>query len=206
MVPETRPSAKRAKRGRRPKGKGNPREDILRAALREFARRGYDGATLRAIAREAHVDPALVYHYFRDKEGVFVESMRTQMRPPSESEVPTGGSRAQQAERVVGTFLERWGGGSEATPLLALMRSASSDPSAASLLRRLFAQQVAPQVASSLPEDDVDLRVALIGSTLFGIAFLRHIVRLEPLASASPEDLGRWAGPVLVHYMTEPLR
>jgi len=158
------------------------------------------------IAREAHVDPALVYHYFRDKEGVFVESMRSQMRPPSESEIPSGGSRSQQAQKVVGLFLERWGGRNEPTPLLALMRSASSDPKAAALLRRLFAQQVTPQVAASLPEDDVDLRVALIGSTLFGVAFLRHIVRMEPLASASPDDLGRWVGPVLLRYMTEPLR
>lgn len=206
MVPEARRSPRPAKRGRRPKGKGDPRQDILRAALREFARRGYDGATLRVIAKEARVDPALVYHYFGDKEGVFVESMRSQMLPPSESEISSGGSRSQEAQRVVGLFLERWGGGSEPTPLLALMRSASSDPKAAALLRGLLARQITPQVAASLPRDDVDLRVALIASTLFGVAFLRHIVRLEPLASATPEDLGRWAGPVLLHYMTETLR
>lgn len=194
-----------SKRGRRPKGKGDPRRDILRAALQEFARRGYDATTLRAIATEARVDPALVYHYFGDKEGVFTESMRSQMHPPSEEELPSRGTRTLQAERLVALFLERWGGVDEPTPLLALMRSAASDPKAAGLLRRLFADQITPGVAPSLPEDNVELRVALIGSALFGIAFLRQIVRLEPLASAKPKDLGRWVGPALLRYMTEPL-
>ncbi len=193
------------KRGRRPKGTGDPRKDILDAALREFAKRGYDQATVRAIAEDAQVDPALVYHYFGSKEGLFLESMRTQMRRPTSSELPSSEPPAKQAQRVVGLFLERWGGAREPTPLLALLRSAASDPKAAALLRRLFAEQITPQVSASLPSKDVDLRVALIGSTLFGVALLRDIVRLEPLVSASPEDLARWIGPVLTRYMTEPL-
>ncbi len=206
MVRDVHRPPRPAKRGRRPKGKGDPRQDILRAALREFARRGYDAATVRAIARDARVDPALVYHYFRDKEGVFLEAMRSQMEPPSEDELPGGGARPESAHHVVRLFLERWAGGDEPTPLLALMRSASADPKAAALLRRLFAVQITPHVAAGLPQEDVDLRVALIGSTLFGIAFLRHIVRLEPLASATAEELGRWVGPALQRYITEPLR
>lgn len=202
----TRPRARAAKRGRRPKGRSDPRRDILRAALREFAQRGFDRATVRAIAGAARVDPALVYHYFRSKEGLFTEAMRSQMVPPSESELPPGEPRTLQAERVVHLFLERWGGRGEATPLLALLRSAASDPKAATLLRHLFAQQITPRVAPALLDDDVELRVALIGSTLLGLAVLRHILRLEPLASASVEDVGRWVAPVLTRYMTEDLR
>ncbi len=205
MVPTPGPPARRARRGRRPKGRGDAREDILRAALHEFARRGYEGASVREISRGARVDPALVYHYFGDKEGLFVESMRAQMHPPSEGEVPAKGSRSERAERVVRAFLDRWGGRGEPTPLLALMRSASSDPEAAALVRDLFARQIVPWAAASLPSGDIDRSVALIGSTLFGVAFLRYIVRLEPLASASAEDLGRWIGPALLRYMTESL-
>ncbi len=160
---------------------------------------------MRAIAHEARVDPALVYHYFGDKERLFVGSMRAQMHPPSEAEVPTGGRLSERAERVVAAFLERWGGEGEPTPLLALLRSASSDPKAAVLVRTLFAQQIVPWAAASLPHKDVDRRVALIGSTLFGVAFLRYVVGLEPLASATPEELGRWVGPALLRYMVEPL-
>lgn len=152
------------------------------------------------------MDPALVYHYFRSKEVLFLEAMRSQMRPPTESEIPSSETPAHQAERVVRLFLNRWGGGGEPTPLLALLRSAASDPKAAALLRGLIAQQITPRVAATYVKDDVDLRVALIGSTLFGVAFLRHVVRLEPLASATPEDLARWVGPVLTRYITEALR
>ncbi len=205
MPARVRGTRKAARRGRRPKGMGNPRQAILHASLREFARRGYDRATLRVIAEEARVDPALVYHYFGSKEGLFLESMRTLMVQPSEAELPSSEPPEMQARRVVGLFLARWGGGPEPTPLIALLRSAASDPHAAALLRRLFAQQIAPQVARYLPRRDAELRIALIGSTLFGVALLRHIVRLEPLASASPEDVGRWVGPVLTRYMSEPL-
>lgn len=173
--------------------------------MSEFARRGYDGATVRTIAREAGVDPALVYHYFGSKDGVFVESMRPQMRPPSGAELPRA-TPAEQAQRVMVLFLERWVGAKGPTPLLALLRSASSDPKAARLLRQLLARQVTSQISQAVPMDDVELRVALIGSTLFGVAFLRDIVRVEPLASASPEDIGRWVGPVIHRYVTAPLR
>ncbi len=200
-----RPAGRSRKRGRRPKGSGDSRHGILQAALREFARRGYDRATLRAIAKAAQVDPALVYHYFGSKERLFVEAMRAQMRRPSDAELPAAEPRERQAERVVRLFLERWGGGREPTPLVALLRSASSDPKAAALLRQLFAQQITPQVSDLLPNADAELRVALIGSTLFGVALLRHVIRLEPLASASAEDVGRWVGPGLAQYVSEPL-
>lgn len=196
---------KTVRRGRRPKGTGDPRRAILSASLREFARRGYDRATLRAIAKDARVDPALVYHYFGSKEGLFLESMGALMVHPSEAELPSTEPAELQARRVVGLFLSRWGGGEEPTPLIALLRSAASDPNAAALLRRLFAQQVTPQVSRYLPREDAELRIALIGSALFGVALLRHIVRLEPLASATPEDVGRWVGPVLTRYMSDQL-
>lgn len=193
------------KRGRRPKGSGDSRHGILQAALAEFAGRGYDRATLRAIARRAGVDPALVYHYFGSKEGLFVEAMRVQMRRPTDVELPAAEPTGRQAERVVRLFLERWGGEREPTPLVALLRSASADPKAATLLRQLFARQITPQVSGLLPQDEVGLRVALIGSILFGVAFLRQVIRLEPLASASAEDVGRWVGPALARYVSGPL-
>ncbi len=198
-------TARGRKRGRRPKGSGDSRHGILRAALHEFARQGYDRATLRAIANSAGVDPALVYHYFGSKERLFVEAMRVQMRRPSDAELPAAEPRERQAERVVRLFLGRWGGDRESTPLVALLRSASSDPKAAALLRRLFAEQITPQVSGLLPKDEAELRVALIGSILFGVALLRHVIRLEPLASASADEVGRWVGPALLRYVRDPI-
>ena len=53
--------------GRRP-GAADTRGEILAAARSEFAAKGYDASSVRGIAREAGVDPALVHHYFGTKE------------------------------------------------------------------------------------------------------------------------------------------
>ena len=57
--------------GRRP-GTPDTRDAILAVARRRFATRGYDATSLRGIAAEAKVDPALLIHYFGTKEGLFV--------------------------------------------------------------------------------------------------------------------------------------
>lgn len=201
-----RPKTTPSKRGRRPKGKGNPREDILRAAIQEFALRGFDRATLRAIARRARVDPALVYHYFGDKDSLFTEAMRIQMRQPSTSEMPASPSPGLRAESVVRIFLERWGGDGQTEPFLALLRSASTNAKAAALLRRLLKEQVTPNVVHAVGEQDAELRMSLIASALLGLGVVRYLVRLDPLASASNEDIARWVGPVIVRYLNEPVR
>lgn len=206
MADAPRPRSVPRKRGRRPKGKGDPREDILHAAIREFAVRGFDRATLRAIAHQAGVDPALVYHYFVDKESLFTGAMRIQMRQPSESEMPQSSSQAIRAESVVRIFLERWGGDGRTEPFLALLRSASTNPKAAALLRRLLKEQVTPNVVRAVGEQDAELRMSLIASTLLGLGVIRYLLRLDPLASASSEDIARWVGPSLVRYLNDPLR
>ncbi len=197
--------AKGSRRGRRPKGRGDPRQDILRAAIGEFARHGFDHATLRRIAREAHVDPALVYHYFGDKDALFMETLRPRMRRPTAEEMPPSAPQSRRTETVVRLFLERWGGDEETAPFLALLRSASSNPKAAALLRRLFAEEITPHVRASMGEQDLERRVALIASSLLGLGVVRYIVRLEPLASASNEEIARWVGPSLLRYVNASL-
>ncbi len=60
--------------GRRPGGP-DTRADVLAAARTRFARVGYDNATIRAIATDADVDPALVHHYFGTKRDLFREAV-----------------------------------------------------------------------------------------------------------------------------------
>ena len=50
--------------GRRPGATGRTRERILQAARQDFSNAGYDGVTIRGIAAQAKVDPALVLHYY----------------------------------------------------------------------------------------------------------------------------------------------
>jgi len=54
--------------------RGKPEEtrnSILHAAVKEFAARGIDGGRTDAIARVAHVNKALLYYYFKDKETLY---------------------------------------------------------------------------------------------------------------------------------------
>jgi AcrR family transcriptional regulator len=49
---------------------------ILEAALQEFAAKGFAGARVDVIARRAHINKRMLYHYFGDKEGLFREVLR----------------------------------------------------------------------------------------------------------------------------------
>ncbi len=193
--------ARPRKRGRRPKGKGDTRRDILRAALDVFAREGYDHATVRDIASAARVDPALVFHYFRGKDGLFVEAMKTKMEPPGPSDFTASVDLEKGSVQVVRLFLERWGGGDGPTPFLGLLRSAASNPRAAALLRTLFEETITPFVSEALGPEDAELRVALVGSQLLGLGTMRYVLQVEPLASMPSEEVARLVGPTLARYL-----
>lgn len=62
-------------------GDSGTREAILAAAREQFAEHGYDGATIRAIAAAAAVDPALVHHFYGSKERLFAAAMQLPFVP-----------------------------------------------------------------------------------------------------------------------------
>ena len=64
--------------GRRP-GRSDTRALILTAALELFAAKGYSGATLRGIAEQADVDPALIHHFFDNKGGLFQHAISSRI-------------------------------------------------------------------------------------------------------------------------------
>src|SRR6185436_4392666 len=191
-------SARRSRRVGRPRaGTRDAREEILDGALRVFARQGYDRATVRGIAQEAKVDPALVYHYFEGKAELYVTAVKRAMQPPARATVPPDESFADNAIRLVRTFFERWTDADGATPFLALIRSAMSDETAAALLRDAFGREIVPHVASKLGKKDAELRVALVGAQLLGLGIVRYVLRLSPIAEAPLEEVARQMGPLV---------
>jgi AcrR family transcriptional regulator len=178
--------------GRRP-GAPATREAILAAARAEFAK-GYTAASVRAVAREAGVDPALVYHYFSDKAGLFVACFELPADPRA-IQARAGGA-AHGGARIVEAFLAQWEpqGQTPGASFVTLTQAVSSAPEAARALREFLTERVwanRPQGAG--PES---MRIAgLVSSQLLGLAWTRYIVRMEPIASASRHDVARWAGP-----------
>jgi AcrR family transcriptional regulator len=193
----------RPRAGRRP-GSPDTRGDIVEAARAEFAERGYDAATVRAIAARAGVDPALVHHYFGAKEHVFLAAMQLPIEPATIVAAITTGPRDAIGERAVRTLLAVWENPAARTGFLALLRSAMTHEQAASLLRQFVTRTLLARVAATLDVPDPQLRAALCGSQLVGLAMLRFVLRVEPLASAPPESVVRLVGPTIQRYLTDP--
>jgi AcrR family transcriptional regulator len=188
--------------GRRP-GAGGTEAKILAAARANFARVGYDGGTIRAIAAEAGVDPSLVLHYFGSKEGVFRAAVAFPVDPAQFVPQLLAPGLDGLGERLVRFFLETWDSPA-GRPLLALIRSVVASEDAAALLREFITREVLGRLATALRADQPRLRASLAASTLIGMAMLRYIIKLEPLASAKPEVIAGWLGPTVQRYLTDP--
>ncbi|MGK5741846.1 TetR family transcriptional regulator [Micromonospora sp. URMC 103] len=191
--------------GRRP---GNPgtREAILDAARAAFGERGFDAASIRAIAATAGVDPALVHHYFGSKDQLFLAAMEAPVDPRALIPQIVAGDRDGLGERLVRMFLGVWDSPA-GTAGVALLRSAVSNEWTARLLREFVVTQVLRRVLDHLDVDpaELPLRGSLVATQLIGLAMMRYVIRLEPVASAAPETLVATVGPTIQRYLTAPL-
>ncbi|TDC58408.1 TetR/AcrR family transcriptional regulator [Micromonospora sp. KC207] len=187
--------------GRRP---GNPgtRAAILDAARAAFAERGFDAASIRSIAGAAGVDPALVHHYFGSKDQLFLAAMGAPLDPAELLPRVLSGDADGVGERLVRTFLSVWDSPA-GTPAVALLRSAVSNAWTARLLREFLVTQVLRRVLHHLDVDpaELPLRGSLVASQMIGLAVMRYVVRLEPVASAPPETLVAAVGPTIQRYL-----
>jgi AcrR family transcriptional regulator len=191
----------RSRTGRRA-GRADTRGAVLDAARAEFGAQGFDAATIRGIAARAGVDPALVHHYFGSKQALFVEAM--QFPVDLQSIVPRvlDGPPERIVERFVHVALDLWESPEVRPTLLAVLRSAMTDPTAARILRQLLAEDPILALASSIDRTDAPLRATLAGSQVIGLAMARYVIGVEPLASASREEVARAIGPTLQRYLT----
>lgn len=184
--------------GRRP-GTTETREAILVAARRLFAERGYDGTTIRSIAGEADVNPALVHHFFGTKDQVFVAALELPVDPRILVEEIATHPRAEAGERLVRAFLAIWRRPDLSAPFSALIRSATSSEQSAQMIRQFIERAVLGRVAAAL--DVPPTRMAAAAAQLFGLAIVRYIIRVEPMASASDDEVVQLVGPVIQRYV-----
>jgi AcrR family transcriptional regulator len=185
--------------GRRP-GPSSTRPEILAAARTLFASRGYHGTTVRDIAAEAGVNAALVHHYFGSKDQVFVAAMNLPLNPADLiSRLRYGGPRAQLGERVVRLFARTWRDPATGQPLQALLRAAASTEQGATMMRQFVEDVMLPRVSAELGVSP--MRAAGAFSQLIGFALAATILRTEPLASASEDELVALLAPSVQRYL-----
>lgn len=201
---ETGPASPSGRTGRR-KGNAETRAAILAAARICFGESGYVGTTMRSVAKSAEVDPALIHYYFGNKEDLFIATMNLAVNPGRLipellAEGPDG-----LGERLLRFFLNLWEGEQTGSALIALIRSAASHEDAARMLREFVSTEILGRVAAALATSEPATRATLVGSQLIGLAMLRYVIKVEPLASLGHDELVAKIGPTIQRYLTEPL-
>ncbi|MGW2614325.1 TetR/AcrR family transcriptional regulator [Streptomyces sp. NPDC001500] len=193
-------------RGRPPRAEsGDTRDRILTAAREEFSERGYDKTSVRGIAKAAGVDSALVHHYFGTKEQVFEAAIEVAFAPALNAPTAVAdGPLDQVGERLARFILGVWENPTTRKPLLAIVRSAVNNDTAAAVFRRLVASQLLRRIASQLDLPDAELRAELAAAQLVGCAMLRYVIKMEPLASADLEQIIARVAPVVQGHLTGP--
>ncbi|GAA4830348.1 TetR/AcrR family transcriptional regulator [Saccharopolyspora rosea] len=191
------------RRGRR-RGGEDTRAALVAAAREVFIEQGYEGATVRAIAGRAGVDPAMVNHWFGGKEGLFTASVSIPVNPSELVPDLLAGDRERIAERMLRRFLTVWdqAGGGEFT---ALVLSIAAHDRAVVMLREFIQNVLFGRLTEELGMDQPDLRAALCGSQIVGLGMIRYVVRLEPLASADHDTVVAAIAPNLQRYLTGDL-
>ncbi|MGC3002082.1 TetR family transcriptional regulator [Streptomyces sp. G35A] len=199
-----RPHGTSRRRGRPPRtAAAGTRDRILGAAREEFSERGYEKTSVRSIARSAGVDSALVHHYFGTKEQVFEAAVEVAFAPALEArDTVLDGPVEEAGERMTRMIFGLWENPVTRAPLLAIVRSAVNNETAAGVFRRLVASQLLRRIAGRLDLPDAELRAELAAAQLVGIAMIRYVIKVEPLASADPEQIIRRVAPVVQGHLT----
>lgn len=185
-------------------GTGGPRSErtrraILGAARATFAARGYERTTIRAVAARAGVDASMVMRYFGSKAGLFTAAVTMDLQVPDLGSAPVG----RRGELLVRHFISRWEDPVRGEEMIALLRTAVTSETVAGQLQAVISQLVTEPI-TAFGDEQAGERGPLIAAQLLGLALCRYILRLEPLASLSADDVVAAVAPSVQRYLTRP--
>jgi AcrR family transcriptional regulator len=172
------------------------RADILAAARLRFGSDGYERTTLRAVAADVGVDPALVIRYFGSKQELFAAAAEFTLDLPDLTAVHPD----DVADALLPSFFAVW---EDDTTFVALLRAAMTSPTAADTMRRIFATQVAPKLATITPDNPAQ-RAGLMGAFVVGLAATRYVLANPAVADLGHDELIAWARPVIRQLLVGP--
>jgi AcrR family transcriptional regulator len=180
----------------RTRNAGQTRADILAAARLRFGSDGYERTTLRAVAADVGVDPALVIRYFGNKQTLFAEAAEFTLDLPDLSGVEPD----DVADALLPSFFAVW---EDDPTFVALLRASMTSPLAADAMRRVFATQVAPKLAMITPDHPAQ-RAGLMGAFVIGLATTRYVLANPAVADLSHDELIQWTRPVIRQLLVGP--
>ncbi|WP_055490046.1 TetR family transcriptional regulator [Streptomyces sp. TP-A0356] len=175
------------------------RTAILAAARERFASDGYERATIRAIAKDARIDPSMVMRYYGSKEGLFDAVLDVDLRMPD----PQRLGRHDMGKVLVSHFLTLWEENNDV--LTAMLRVGVTNPAGAERLQAVFRDQLLPVARHACPDpEQAPTRAGLIVSQMLGLALTRYVLKLPPAVALAPEEVVAWLGPTVQRYLTAP--
>ncbi|CAD7054702.1 TetR/AcrR family transcriptional regulator [Pseudorhizobium halotolerans] len=177
------------------------RERLVQAARRIFSERGYERTTVREIAAQAEVNPALINRYFGGKEQLFAEAVSVDLALPDLSGLESG----RIGLALAAHFFRRWEGAEHDDLLRTLIRTAATNPEAAVRIREILGRQVAPMISRVAGSERLAERAYLVATQILGLAYARYVINL------SDDDIARDTlvaaiGETLQRYLTAPLQ
>lgn len=194
---------KPARRGRRAGG-SNTRDAILAAAKKSFATDGFAATTIRKIAKDAGVDPALVMQFYGSKDVLFAASLAVSAEALDHMANAFDGPVEGLGKRITRAFLTLWeqpGGDGEA--LMAMQRAAMSSELAAAQLRDFvqyrWIEVVSPKIHG---QADAALRAGLASAMLVGVIVGRNMVRIPLIAEAERDEVVELVGSAIQAILT----
>lgn len=191
------------RRGRRP-GAPDTRAAILAAARSRFADHGFAGTTIRAVAADAGVDGALVHHYFGSKDELFLAAMQLPVDPRQVLAPAIAGGVEGAGERFLTVFLSVWDDPDLQPGLIAFARGVM-DPSSSRLLTEGFLPVIVRPMGEALGVERPEHRMPIVASQVLGLILLRYVLRVEPLASMTREQVVATYAPTIQRYLSGPL-
>ncbi len=174
---------------------------LLAAASEEFAEKGFAAATVRSIAARAGVDAAMINHYFGGKAGLFREVTQIPVDPAEGLPDVLDGPHEGVGHRLALHVLRIWEDPSFRDPVLAIVRSAMTEPDGGRLLREFVETQLFPVAATVARGVDPQRQLALAATHVIGVVMARHVIGLETIRSATVEQLAEEIGPTVQRYI-----
>ncbi|QWW19407.1 TetR family transcriptional regulator [Schaalia sp. 19OD2882] len=168
------------------------RETILTCAREQFSTLGYEATTIRSIGAAAGCDPALVTYYFGSKQQLFRACFNLPEDPTELILTRANEGLDGLARRLLEGGLDLYEQRLSRETMEALMRALITDSATTQRFRTWYREEILGQWLESLgvAEDPAVLaRIEAMLGSMFGIAVMRYIVNLEPLASMSRREL-----------------
>ena len=155
------------------------------------------GLSIRTASAAAGVTEDVALRYYRNRESLFAAAMRLPVDPVSAIPALMAPGIEGMGERLVRFTLDTLRDPAARDDLISLARTGVSAGQAVTGLQDFIETGVVDRVAGMIGVPDARMRSALITSYLMGVATMRYGVRLEPLASASDEEVIRMVAPVI---------